>query len=132
MTLKFLCITRSASNVHGFLFLRSACFLCVTLIYTRNVLHSRGMERAPLKALGRSALHTSISDCQVPVAVLTRVSQATSMQNCFVSLFLTSIARLQAENDYVDNWLSFSSFPLSGSVAAGKLTCAFEELWGVL
>jgi hypothetical protein len=72
--------------------------------------------------------------------------QHTNSDGCFALLFILQAPCLwlyglvlnlpytcaQAENDYVDTWLSFSSFPLSGSVAAGKLTCAFEELWGIL
>mmetsp|Transcript_15815 Transcript_15815/g.26192 ORF Transcript_15815/g.26192 Transcript_15815/m.26192 type:complete len:243 (+) Transcript_15815:18-746(+) len=34
--------------------------------------------------------------------------------------------------DYVDKWISFSNYALSGSVACGKVCCAFEDLWGVL
>ncbi len=34
--------------------------------------------------------------------------------------------------DYVDEQISFSKYPLSGSVACGKLCCAFEKLWGIL
>jgi rRNA pseudouridine-1189 N-methylase Emg1 (Nep1/Mra1 family) len=38
----------------------------------------------------------------------------------------------QAEVDYVDTYLSFSQYPLSGAGAAAKLTTAFEEFWGIL
>eukprot|EP01116_Phalansterium_solitarium_P013414 TRINITY_DN30772_c0_g1_i1.p2 TRINITY_DN30772_c0_g1~~TRINITY_DN30772_c0_g1_i1.p2 ORF type:complete len:249 (-),score=94.77 TRINITY_DN30772_c0_g1_i1:1506-2183(-) len=34
--------------------------------------------------------------------------------------------------DFVDEEISYSNYPLSGSVAAGKLCCAFEKLWGIL
>ncbi|KAI9297180.1 Nep1-domain-containing protein [Neoconidiobolus thromboides FSU 785] len=35
-------------------------------------------------------------------------------------------------DQYVDEKISISSYPLSASVACGKLTCAFEELWNIL
>jgi len=34
--------------------------------------------------------------------------------------------------DYVDETISYSNYPLSGSVACGKLCVAFEKIWGVL
>jgi rRNA small subunit pseudouridine methyltransferase Nep1 len=34
--------------------------------------------------------------------------------------------------DYVDQKICFSSYPLSASVACGKITTAFERLWDVL
>ncbi|KAI9362930.1 Alpha/beta knot methyltransferase [Zopfochytrium polystomum] len=35
-------------------------------------------------------------------------------------------------DDIIDDKISISEYPLSASVACGKLTCAFEDLWGVL
>ncbi|KAJ3278214.1 Ribosomal RNA small subunit methyltransferase mra1 [Blyttiomyces sp. JEL0837] len=35
-------------------------------------------------------------------------------------------------DDIVDDKISISEYPLSASVTCGKLTCAFEDLWGVL
>ncbi|KAI9090958.1 Alpha/beta knot methyltransferase [Phlyctochytrium arcticum] len=35
-------------------------------------------------------------------------------------------------DDLVDDKISISEYPLSASVTCGKLTCAFEELWGIL
>ncbi|KAJ3408382.1 hypothetical protein HDU80_005886 [Chytriomyces hyalinus] len=35
-------------------------------------------------------------------------------------------------DDIVDEKISISEFPLSASVTCGKLTCAFEDMWGVL
>ena len=34
--------------------------------------------------------------------------------------------------DYAEEYLSFSSYPLSASVACGKLCDTFEQLWSVL
>lgn len=34
--------------------------------------------------------------------------------------------------DYVEDYISFSSYPLSASVACSKVMNAFEEAWGVL
>ncbi|KAJ3051651.1 Ribosomal RNA small subunit methyltransferase mra1 [Rhizoclosmatium sp. JEL0117] len=35
-------------------------------------------------------------------------------------------------DDIVDEKISISEYPLSASVTCGKLTCAFEDMWGVL
>ncbi|KAI8846154.1 Alpha/beta knot methyltransferase [Chytridium lagenaria] len=35
-------------------------------------------------------------------------------------------------DDIVDEKISISAYPLSASVTCGKLTCAFEDLWGIL
>ncbi|KAL1917085.1 uncharacterized protein VTP21DRAFT_5283 [Calcarisporiella thermophila] len=35
-------------------------------------------------------------------------------------------------DDYVDEKISLSGYPLSASVACGKVCCALEDLWGVL
>jgi len=34
--------------------------------------------------------------------------------------------------DYTEETISYSNYPLSASVACGKLCCAFERLWGIL
>jgi len=34
--------------------------------------------------------------------------------------------------EYVDQKICFSSYPLSASVACGKICTAFEKLWDVL
>jgi len=34
--------------------------------------------------------------------------------------------------DYIDQEISFSSYPLSASVACGKVCCAYEDLWNIL
>lgn len=35
-------------------------------------------------------------------------------------------------DSYVDDKISVSEYSLSASVACGKITGAFEELWGIL
>ncbi|KAJ3102275.1 Ribosomal RNA small subunit methyltransferase mra1 [Phlyctochytrium bullatum] len=35
-------------------------------------------------------------------------------------------------DDLVDEKISISEYPLSASVTCGKLTCAFEDLWGII
>ncbi|KAJ3040598.1 18S rRNA pseudouridine methyltransferase [Rhizophlyctis rosea] len=35
-------------------------------------------------------------------------------------------------DDIIDDKISISEYPLSASVTCGKLTCAFEDLWGIL
>eukprot|EP00741_Cyanophora_paradoxa_P011502 tig00020557_g11112.t1 len=43
-----------------------------------------------------------------------------------------AFAHGKIEADYVDQQIAFSEYPLSASVAVGKLCCAFEDQWGVL
>ena len=38
----------------------------------------------------------------------------------------------KAEVDWVEDYISVSSYPLSGAVAAGKFCNAFEDLWSIL
>lgn len=38
----------------------------------------------------------------------------------------------EVQVDYVDEMISYSKYPLSASVACGKLCCAFEKLWDIL
>jgi len=45
---------------------------------------------------------------------------------------LGAMAHGKAEVSYVEEYISVSSYPLSGSVAAGKLCNAFENMWGVV
>lgn len=35
-------------------------------------------------------------------------------------------------DSYVDEKIGVSEYSLSASVACGKMTCALEELWGIL
>lgn len=35
-------------------------------------------------------------------------------------------------DSYVDEKISISDYSLSASVACGKITCAVEEMWGIL
>ncbi|KAJ1567575.1 Ribosomal RNA small subunit methyltransferase mra1 [Cladochytrium tenue] len=35
-------------------------------------------------------------------------------------------------DDVIDDKVSVSDYPLSASVTCGKLTCAFEDMWGIL
>jgi rRNA small subunit pseudouridine methyltransferase Nep1 len=35
-------------------------------------------------------------------------------------------------DSYVDEKISISDYSLSASVACGKITCAVEEIWGIL
>eukprot|EP00032_Breviata_anathema_P001616 JZ553382.1.p1 GENE.JZ553382.1~~JZ553382.1.p1 ORF type:complete len:228 (+),score=37.04 JZ553382.1:25-684(+) len=43
-----------------------------------------------------------------------------------------ALAHGKAEVDYTQEALSFSNYPLSGSVACGKLCQGFEEHWGII
>jgi rRNA small subunit pseudouridine methyltransferase Nep1 len=45
---------------------------------------------------------------------------------------LGALAHGKVEVGYVDETISISGYPLSGSVACGKLMNAFESAWGVL
>ena len=47
-------------------------------------------------------------------------------------LCLGAIAHGKAEVDWVEDYISVSSYPLSGSVAAGKFCNAFEHHWDIL
>eukprot|EP00288_Rhodomonas_lens_P013349 CAMPEP_0177707780 /NCGR_PEP_ID=MMETSP0484_2-20121128/9932_1 /TAXON_ID=354590 /ORGANISM="Rhodomonas lens, Strain RHODO" /LENGTH=261 /DNA_ID=CAMNT_0019219313 /DNA_START=11 /DNA_END=794 /DNA_ORIENTATION=- len=49
-----------------------------------------------------------------------------------VVFVLGALAHGKVEVDYTEECISVSEFPLSGSVAAGKVCCAFEQLWGIL
>lgn len=49
-----------------------------------------------------------------------------------VVLCLGAIAHGKAEVDWVEEYISVSSYPLSGAVAAGKFCNAFEDLWDIL
>jgi rRNA small subunit pseudouridine methyltransferase Nep1 len=49
-----------------------------------------------------------------------------------VVFVLGALAHGSVEAGYVDEVVSFSGYPLSGSVAAGKVMNAFENLWGIL
>ena len=45
---------------------------------------------------------------------------------------LGAMAHGKAEVDWVEDYISVSSYPLSGSVAAGKICSAFEDHWDIL
>jgi rRNA small subunit pseudouridine methyltransferase Nep1 len=45
---------------------------------------------------------------------------------------LGALAHGKVEVGYVDETISMSGYPLSGSVACGKLMNAFESAWGIL
>ena len=49
-----------------------------------------------------------------------------------IVLCLGAIAHGKAEVDWVEDYISVSSYPLSGSVAAGKFCNAFENHWDIL
>mmetsp|Transcript_61931 Transcript_61931/g.93541 ORF Transcript_61931/g.93541 Transcript_61931/m.93541 type:complete len:106 (+) Transcript_61931:106-423(+) len=49
-----------------------------------------------------------------------------------VVFVLGALAHGKVEVDYTEECISVSEFPLSGSVAAGKVCCAFEQLWGII
>eukprot|EP00033_Pygsuia_biforma_P005198 GCRY01005715.1.p1 GENE.GCRY01005715.1~~GCRY01005715.1.p1 ORF type:complete len:234 (-),score=54.39 GCRY01005715.1:128-802(-) len=49
-----------------------------------------------------------------------------------VVFVIGGIAKGQIHIDYTDELLSFSDYPLSASVACGKLCNAFEETWNIL
>lgn len=49
-----------------------------------------------------------------------------------VVFVIGGFAHGKIEADYVDEVIAFSKYPLSASVACGKVCCAFERHWGVL
>lgn len=45
--------------------------------------------------------------------------------------FIGAMAHGADDFEYVDKKISISEYPLSASVACGKLCCAFENLWNI-
>jgi rRNA small subunit pseudouridine methyltransferase Nep1 len=43
-----------------------------------------------------------------------------------------AMAKGSDEVDYAENYICFSNYPLSASVACSKITNSFEQLWGIL
>ncbi|KAJ3282273.1 hypothetical protein HK104_010980, partial [Borealophlyctis nickersoniae] len=65
-----------------------------------------------------------------------RLSQyvPTLPENAPVVFFIGAMAHGKDDwvDEIVDDKISVSEYPLSASVTCGKLTCAFEEMWGIL
>ncbi|CBK20642.2 uncharacterized protein [Blastocystis hominis] len=62
------------------------------------------------------------------VEVLNENTDANKNVDSFVFVF-GAFAHGHLNLDYIETMLSFSQYPLSGSVACGKLMNAFEEVW---
>jgi rRNA small subunit pseudouridine methyltransferase Nep1 len=52
-------------------------------------------------------------------------------QNQPIIVVIGAMAHGKVETDWVDDEIAISEYPLSGSVACGKLCCALEDLWNV-
>ncbi|KAJ1950698.1 18S rRNA pseudouridine methyltransferase [Linderina macrospora] len=55
-----------------------------------------------------------------------------SNQNIVVAIGALSHGKDDFADAYVDEKIGISEYPLSASVACGKLTCALEDIWGIL
>lgn len=55
-----------------------------------------------------------------------------SDENIVVSIGALAHGKDDFADSYAEEKISVSSYPLSASVACGKLCCALEEIWGVL
>ncbi|KAJ2779180.1 18S rRNA pseudouridine methyltransferase [Coemansia javaensis] len=53
-------------------------------------------------------------------------------QNIVVAIGAMAHGKDDFADSYVDEKIGISEYPLSASVACGKLTCALEDMWGVL
>ncbi|KAJ2696490.1 18S rRNA pseudouridine methyltransferase, partial [Coemansia spiralis] len=53
-------------------------------------------------------------------------------QNIVVAIGALAHGKDDFADAYVDEKIGISEYPLSASVACGKLTCALEDIWGIL
>ncbi|KAJ2752000.1 18S rRNA pseudouridine methyltransferase [Coemansia sp. BCRC 34490] len=53
-------------------------------------------------------------------------------QNLVVAIGALAHGKDDFADSYVDEKIGISEYPLSASVACGKLTCALEDIWGIL
>ncbi|KAJ1952088.1 18S rRNA pseudouridine methyltransferase [Dipsacomyces acuminosporus] len=53
-------------------------------------------------------------------------------QNIVVAIGALAHGKDDFADEYVDEKIGISEYPLSASVACGKLTCAMEDIWGIL
>ncbi|KAJ1848673.1 18S rRNA pseudouridine methyltransferase [Coemansia sp. RSA 2708] len=53
-------------------------------------------------------------------------------QNIVVAIGAMAHGKDDFADSYVDEKVGISEYPLSASVACGKLTCALEDIWGIL
>ncbi|KAI9479465.1 18S rRNA pseudouridine methyltransferase [Coemansia sp. RSA 989] len=53
-------------------------------------------------------------------------------QNIVVAIGALAHGKDDFADSYVDEKIGISEYPLSASVACGKLTCALEDIWGIL
>ncbi|KAJ2267156.1 18S rRNA pseudouridine methyltransferase, partial [Coemansia sp. RSA 451] len=53
-------------------------------------------------------------------------------QNIVVAIGALAHGKDNFADAYVDEKVGISEYPLSASVACGKLTCALEDIWGIL
>ncbi|KAJ2536132.1 18S rRNA pseudouridine methyltransferase [Coemansia sp. RSA 1933] len=53
-------------------------------------------------------------------------------QNLVVAIGALAHGKDDFADSYVDEKIGISEYPLSASVACGKLTCALEDMWGIL
>ncbi|KAJ9089407.1 18S rRNA pseudouridine methyltransferase [Entomophthora muscae] len=60
------------------------------------------------------------------------MSKIPSDENIVVSIGALAHGKDDFADSYAEEKISVSSYPLSASVACGKLCCALEEIWGVL
>jgi rRNA small subunit pseudouridine methyltransferase Nep1 len=76
---------------------------------------------------------TKVADVNVKSEVDTNKSDASSSSNDGVVVFVIgAMSHGRVEVGYVQQQISFSHYPLSASVACGRLCNAFEKMWGII